>query len=46
MLNRLRCLLNGHAWTDWSAWTHGGRAKFYRERHCPRCQAHQTDIDG
>ena len=46
MRNRLRCWLNGHQWTDWTAWTHAGRSRFYHERHCNRCNAHTTEFDG
>lgn len=46
MISRLRCLLTGHEWPDWSAWVNAGRGAFYRERHCPRCHAHQTERDG
>jgi hypothetical protein len=43
MIDRLRCLINGHPWPDWSAWTSAGRGRFYRERHCPRCHRHETE---
>lgn len=45
MLPRLRCLITRHTWTDWSAWTSRGRGHFWRDRHCTRCTAYQTEED-
>lgn len=44
-MGRLRCLLSGHLWPHWSAWSSGGRGTFYRERHCPRCDKRQVETD-
>lgn len=46
MRNRLRCLIRGHDWPAWPAWTHAGRGKFYRQRYCRRCGTEQLETDG
>ena len=45
MFRRLRCLLRGHAYTEWSAWNHAGRSRYYRERFCNRCEHHDIEED-
>lgn len=47
MLDRLRCLVGGHAWPEqWPAWMHGGRGKFFRQRYCLRCGHGEVEVDG
>jgi hypothetical protein len=45
--HRIQCLLHGHNWTadGWGPWQHAGRASYYRERHCARCNRHETEED-
>jgi hypothetical protein len=35
LLADARCLITGHVWGDWSAWSEDGR---YRVRDCARCE--------
>lgn len=46
-IDRLRCLRRGHDWLGdgWGPWLPGGRAAYYRERHCGRCGTHEAEHD-